>query len=65
MINTVLFKKDFEIGCHAVGILDCLRIDEIKHESNDDFDSYSYEAIYPDRLIKITDVILATDIKLT
>ena len=64
MINTLVFRNGDNLGCHVVGLVGCLSITEVQHDSIGEFESYSYEAVYTDRIEKITDVILATDVKL-
>lgn len=61
MINTVIYKTDFGLGCHSVGLLGCVSI----IETSIGLDSYSYKAVYESGVeVQIEDVILATDQKL-
>ena len=66
MIKTVLFKhKNGKLGCHSVGINNCIKIVDNILKSIDNYTCYEYKAVYSKgKEYLIENVIIATDIKL-
>lgn len=65
MINTVLYKKDNNICCYSVGVLDCVSIKDTKLDRENEIDTYSYEVVFSNgESCLIENVFIATDIKL-
>lgn len=65
MIKTVIYRTDFGLGCHAVGLLGCVEIKETPCEGFDGSQSYEYIAIYSDgNRYEVDDLLLATDVSL-
>ena len=64
MINTVISKSDDNLVCHSVGLNGCLAIQSEQHDSETEYQSYSYKAVYSNKEVEIISPILATDKKL-